>query len=44
MVKGEGILVPGNAQFLTLQMEANSSITIIAVYAPGSSNERAALW
>lgn len=44
LVCGEGIVVPGRAQYITLQGEGNKTVTILAIYAPSSSMERAALW
>jgi exonuclease III len=39
-----GILVPGRAQFITLQPPGEGSLTIINVYAPTLSGDRAQLW
>jgi hypothetical protein len=37
-------LVEGHVQFITLQSPSNGTLTIINVYAPHSSNDRAQLW
>jgi len=39
-----GTLVPGRAQFITLQPPGEGSLTIINVYAPTLSGDRAQLW
>jgi exonuclease III len=37
-------LVEGHAQFITIQSPRNGSLTIINIYAPRSSNDRAQFW
>jgi hypothetical protein len=44
LVKENGILSEGRAQFITLHLPDNSSLTIINIYAPRSSRDRAPLW
>jgi hypothetical protein len=44
LVKVNGILLEGRAHFITLHLPNNGSLTIINVYAPKSSNDKAPLW
>jgi len=44
LVKEHGILLEGCVQFITLQSLDNGLLTIINIYAPHSSNDRAPLW
>ncbi len=41
---GHDILVAGRAQFITLQPPGEGTLTIINVYAPNLSTDRAQLW
>lgn len=43
-VKENGIMLEGRAQYVTLQLLDNGSLTIINVYAARSSNDRAPMW
>jgi exonuclease III len=43
-ITAHGTLIEGRAQFITLQSPDNGTLTIINVYAPHSSNDRAQLW
>ncbi|CAM6044951.1 unnamed protein product, partial [Sphagnum compactum] len=44
LVKENGILMEGRAQYITLQLTNNGSLTIINVYAARSSNDRTPMW
>jgi exonuclease III len=44
LITTHGTLIEGHAQFITLQFPDNGSLTIINIYAPRSSNNRAQLW
>jgi len=44
LIKKDGILVEGRAQYITLQLPDNSELTIINTYAPRTSKDRAPLW
>ncbi len=44
LIKKDGILVEGRAQYITLQLPDNSELTIINTYAPRTSRDRAPLW
>jgi len=44
LITTHGTLIEGRAQFITLQFPNNGTLTIINVYAPRSSNDRAVLW
>ncbi len=44
LIKEHGILMEGRAQFITLQSPDNGLLTIVNIYAPRSSNDRAPLW
>lgn len=44
LVKKNGILLEGRAQYITLQLIDNDSLTIINVYVARSSNDRAPMW
>jgi hypothetical protein len=44
LVKEQGIVMEGCAQFVTLQSLDNGTLTIVNIYAPHSSNDRAPLW
>ncbi len=44
LVKENGILLEGGAQFITLHLPDSNLLTIINVYTPRSSKDRAPLW
>jgi hypothetical protein len=44
LVKDNNILIEGRAQFITLHLPDSSLLTIINIYAPTSSRNRAPLW
>lgn len=44
LITTHGTLIEGRAQFITLQSPDNGSLTIINIYTPRSSNDRAQLW
>jgi exonuclease III len=44
LITAHGTLIKGRAQFITLQSPSISTLTIINVYAPRSSNDRTQLW
>jgi exonuclease III len=44
LITENGKLADGRAQFITIQSPDNGSLTILNVYAPRTSNERALLW
>jgi exonuclease III len=44
LITAHGTLIEGRAQFITLQSPDNGTLTIINVYVPQSSNDRALLW
>jgi exonuclease III len=44
LITAQGTLIKGRAQFITLQAPDNGTLTIVNVYAPQSSNDRAFLW
>jgi exonuclease III len=44
LVKEDGILVDGRAQYITLHLPDSSELSIINVYAPRTSRDRAPLW
>ncbi len=44
LIKNHGIVMEGRAQFVTLQPPDGESLTIINIYAPRSSNDKAPLW
>jgi exonuclease III len=44
LITAHGTLMEGRAQFITLQAPDNGTLTIVNVYAPQSSNDRARLW
>ncbi len=44
LIIAHGTLMEGRAQFITLQAPDNGTLTIVNVYAPQSSNDRARLW
>jgi exonuclease III len=43
-ITAHGTLIEGRMQFITLQFPGNGTLTIINIYAPRSSNDRAQLW
>ncbi len=44
LVKEHGIVVEGRAQYITLQSSDNQFLTIVNIYTPRSSSDRAPLW
>ncbi len=44
LIKEDGILVEGRAQYITLHFPDNSELTIINTYVPKTSRDRAPLW
>jgi exonuclease III len=44
LIKGDGILVEGRAQYVTLHLPDCSELSIINTYAPRKSRDRAPLW
>jgi hypothetical protein len=44
LIKEDGILVEGRAQYITLHLPDNSELTIINTYVPKTSRDRAPLW
>jgi hypothetical protein len=44
LVKEQGIMMEGRAQFITLQSPDNGLLTIVNIYAPRFSNNRTPLW
>jgi exonuclease III len=44
LVKDHGILSEGRAQYITLQSPNGGTLTVINIYAPNSSNDRAPFW
>jgi hypothetical protein len=44
LVKESRILIEGRAQYITLQLPDNGSLTIVNIYAIRSSNDRAPIW
>jgi hypothetical protein len=44
LIKDHGILIEGQAQYVTLQSPEGRSLTVINIYTHRTSNERAPLW
>jgi hypothetical protein len=44
LIKDHGTLIEGRVQFITLQSPDNGLLTIVNIYAPRTSDERALLW
>jgi hypothetical protein len=44
LITDHDTLVEGCAQYVTIQSPGNGSLTIIKVYAPHSSNDKAPFW
>jgi len=44
LIKADGILVEGRAQYVTLHLPDSSELSIINTYAPRTSRDRAPLW
>jgi hypothetical protein len=44
LVTAHGTLIEGRTQFITMQFPNNDTLTILNVYAPRTSNERAQIW
>jgi len=44
LIKANGILVEGRAQYVTLHLPDSSELSIINTYAPRTSRDRAPLW
>ncbi len=44
LIKEDGILAVGTAQYVTLHLPDSSELSIINIYAPRTSRDRAPLW